>query len=52
MASIKVHNSIKETELLKNILDKTETSLIKQIFSEQKLKPKKYDWVKSVENDF
>ena len=36
---------------LKYILDQGETSLIKQVFNEQRLKPKKYDWVKSVEND-
>ena len=36
---------------LKYIFDQGETSLIKQVFNEQKIKPKKYDWVRSVEND-
>jgi len=35
---------------LKYILDQKETSLMKQMFNEQKKKPNKYDWVKSVEN--
>ena len=33
------------------ILDQKETSLIKQVFNEQKLKQQIHDWVKSVEND-
>ena len=36
---------------LKYILDQNETSLIKQVFDEQKLNPEKGDWVKSVEKD-
>ena len=36
---------------LKYILDQKDTSLTKQMFNEQKHKPNKHDWVKSVEND-
>ena len=36
---------------LKYILNQTETSLVKQVFNEQKLNPKRGDWVKDVEKD-
>ena len=52
MASVKVQSLVKEVDCLKYILDQKETSLIKQVFNEQKLKPKIHDWVKRVENDF
>ena len=49
VAPIKVHSSVKEVELLKVHLGPKRNTLIKQVFNEQKLKPKKHDWVKSVE---
>ena len=44
-------NQSRRLNFLKYILDQKETSLMKQMFNEQKKKPKKYDWVKIVEND-
>ena len=37
---------------LKYILNQQETSLVKQVFTAQKLSPQRGDWVKIVEKDF
>ena len=36
---------------LKYILNQSESSLVKQVFNEQKYNPKKGDWIKNVEAD-